>query len=200
VNANRVWIGNKKDNVTVIYTPWSNLKKDGSMAVGQVGFHNQKMVCSFHMFCLCLYHIFLSLSHVSSLSVLVQPSFYLSLPPSCPSPLFTPRPHAHHLTSHPQVKRLHVAQRLNPIVNRLNKTKVEKFPDLRQEKEDRLRELRGRDRGAQLARQKEEKRIARENKEKAWQKEHAYDDIFTEEAMEATNNQDRGSDFEDDFM
>ncbi|KAK3060679.1 Coiled-coil domain-containing protein 25, partial [Coniosporium uncinatum] len=34
--------GNKKDNVTVIYTPWSNLKKDGSMAVGQVGFRDQK--------------------------------------------------------------------------------------------------------------------------------------------------------------
>lgn len=51
-----------------------------------------------------------------------------------------------------------------------------------------------------MARQKEEKRVARENKEKAWQKEHAYDDIFTEEAMEATSNQDRGSDFEDDFM
>ena len=36
--------GNKKDNVTVIYTPWSNLKKDGSMAVGQVGFKDQKKV------------------------------------------------------------------------------------------------------------------------------------------------------------
>lgn len=45
--ADTVGIGNKKDNVTVIYTPWSNLKKDGSMAVGQVGFHNQKMVCIF---------------------------------------------------------------------------------------------------------------------------------------------------------
>ena len=33
-----------KDNVTVIYTPWSNLKKDGSMAVGQVGFTNPKLV------------------------------------------------------------------------------------------------------------------------------------------------------------
>ncbi|QDS73192.1 hypothetical protein FKW77_002607 [Venturia effusa] len=133
--------GNKKDNVTIIYTPWSNLKKDGSMATGQVGFHNQKMV-----------------------------------------------------------KRIHVAARTNAIVNRLNKTKVEKFPDLRQEKEDRLKELRNRDRAGQLARQKEEKRIARENKEKAWQKEHAYDDIFTAEAVEATSNQDRGSDFEDDFM
>lgn len=37
--------GNKKDNITVIYTPWSNLKKDGSMAVGQVGFKDNKKVC-----------------------------------------------------------------------------------------------------------------------------------------------------------
>lgn len=36
--------GNKKDNVTVIYTPWSNLKKNGSMAVGQVGFKDPRMV------------------------------------------------------------------------------------------------------------------------------------------------------------
>lgn len=36
--------GNKKDNITVIYTPWSNLKKDGSMDVGQVSFKNQKKV------------------------------------------------------------------------------------------------------------------------------------------------------------
>lgn len=36
--------GNKKDNITVIYTPWSNLKKDGSMAVGQVSFKDQKKV------------------------------------------------------------------------------------------------------------------------------------------------------------
>lgn len=39
-------IGNKKDNITIIYTPWSNLKKDGSMAVGQVSFKNQKTVSS----------------------------------------------------------------------------------------------------------------------------------------------------------
>lgn len=36
--------GNKKDNITVIYTPWSNLKKDGSMAVGQVSFKDQRKV------------------------------------------------------------------------------------------------------------------------------------------------------------
>lgn len=85
--------GNKKDNVTIIYTPWSNLKKDGSMAVGQVGFKDNK-----------------------------------------------------------KVKRILVAQRENAIINRLNKTKVEQFPDLRQEKEDHLKELRKRDQAAQLAR------------------------------------------------
>ena len=28
--------------MTVIYTPWSNLKKDGGMATGQVGFHDPR--------------------------------------------------------------------------------------------------------------------------------------------------------------
>lgn len=133
--------GNKKDNITIVYTPWSNLKKDGSMAVGQVGFKDQR-----------------------------------------------------------KVKRIHVAQRENPIVNRLNKTKVEKYPDLRQEKEDRLKEVRRRDRAGVLARQKEEARIAKERKEKAWQRDHAYDDIMSEEAVAASSNQDRDPDFLDDFF
>lgn len=82
--------GNKKDNITVIYTPWANLKKDGSMATGQVGFKDNK-----------------------------------------------------------KVKRVYVSQRENAIVNRLNKTKEEKYPDLRLEKEERERELRKVDRIAQ---------------------------------------------------
>jgi len=40
--------GNKVNNVDVVYTPWSNLKKTASMDVGQVGFHNSKMVNVFH--------------------------------------------------------------------------------------------------------------------------------------------------------
>ena len=40
------------------------------------------------------------------------------------------------------VRRVYVEKRENAIVNRLNKTKVEKYPDLRQEKADRERELR----------------------------------------------------------
>ncbi|KAL3954563.1 hypothetical protein ACCO45_010126 [Purpureocillium lilacinum] len=133
--------GNKKDNITIIYTPWSNLKKDGSMDVGQVSFKDQR-----------------------------------------------------------KVKRVLVSQRENPIVNRLNKTKVEKKPDLKQERDDRLKELRRRDQAEMLQRRKEEARQAQEWKEKKWQKDHAYDELFTEENMAATSNQDRAENWEDDFM
>ncbi len=86
--------GNKKDNISVIYTPWSNLKKDGSYAVGQVGFKDPR-----------------------------------------------------------KVKRVLIAQRENAIVNRLNKTRVEKTqPDLFKEKEDHLRQLRKRDQAAKQER------------------------------------------------
>lgn len=42
--------GNKVNNIDVVYTPWYNLKKTPSMDVGQVGFHNPKMVSI--VFCL----------------------------------------------------------------------------------------------------------------------------------------------------
>ncbi|KAL7902938.1 hypothetical protein HDV63DRAFT_362668 [Trichoderma sp. SZMC 28014] len=133
--------GNKKDNITVIYTPWANLKKDGSMDVGQVSFHDQR-----------------------------------------------------------KVKRILVPNRENPIVNRLNKTKVEKKPDLKAEKDDMLKQLRAKEQAALQIKRKEEQRQAQEWKEKKWQKDHAYDDIFTEENMAASSNQDRPEDWEDDFM
>jgi len=132
--------GNKKDNVTVIYTPWSNLKKDGSMAIGQVGFKDPR-----------------------------------------------------------KVKRILVPQRENTIVNRLNKTKVEKFPDLQMEREEKLKVLRKKEQAAKLERKKEEARIAQERKEKKWQKDHAYDELFQKQDPEEANNQDR-EDLEDDFM
>lgn len=37
------------NNVEVIYTPWANLKKSPSMDVGQVGFHNPRMVITFFL-------------------------------------------------------------------------------------------------------------------------------------------------------
>ncbi|AQK94027.1 hypothetical protein ZEAMMB73_Zm00001d010425 [Zea mays] len=71
VKANSIQ-GNKVNNIDVVYTPWYNLKKTPSMDVGQVGFHNPKLV-----------------------------------------------------------RTIKVEKRINEIVNRLNKTKVERKPDLK---------------------------------------------------------------------
>lgn len=68
--------GNKVNNIDVVYTPWSNLKKAASMDVGQVGFHNPKMV-----------------------------------------------------------RTVRVEKRINEVVNRLNRSKVERKPDLKAERE-----------------------------------------------------------------
>ncbi|KAI9902334.1 hypothetical protein N3K66_001686 [Trichothecium roseum] len=133
--------GNKKDNVAVVYTPWSNLRKDGSMEVGQVSFKDPR-----------------------------------------------------------RVRRVLVPQRENPVVNRLNKTKVERKPDLKQEKDDHLRKIRQKDQAAQLARRKEEQKQALEWKQKKYEKDHAYDDLFTEDLLEGSSNQNRSEDWEDDFM
>ncbi|KAF8248309.1 DUF814-domain-containing protein [Wilcoxina mikolae CBS 423.85] len=133
--------GNKKDNVNVVYTPWSNLKKDGSMATGQVGFKDQR-----------------------------------------------------------KVKKILVDTRVNAIINRLNKTKVEKFPDLLAEKEERLKVVRAQEKKVALQRKKEEERIAKERREMAWQRDHVYDEVFTEDALEANSNEGRGPDYFDDFM
>jgi hypothetical protein len=51
-----------------------------------------------------------------------------------------------------KVRRVLVPARENPIVNRLNKTKVEKKPDLKLERDQRLRELRTREQAALLTR------------------------------------------------
>ncbi|KAK4825326.1 hypothetical protein QYF61_026845 [Mycteria americana] len=82
VKANSIQ-GCKMNNVNVVYTPWTNLKKTADMDVGQIGFHRQK-----------------------------------------------------------DVKMLTVEKKVNEILNRLEKTKVERFPDLAAEKEARDREER----------------------------------------------------------
>ncbi|CAI5996918.1 unnamed protein product [Closterium sp. NIES-64] len=101
VKANSI-MGNKLNNIDVVYTPWANLRKAASMDVGQIGFHNPKAVRS-----------------------------------------------------------VRVEKRLNEVVNRLNKTKVEKTPDLQAEKEAREAE----DRAARKAVLREQAR--REQEEKA---------------------------------
>ena len=42
-------IGNKKNNVDIIYTPWSNLKKTQGMEIGEVSFHRSNQVRRFHI-------------------------------------------------------------------------------------------------------------------------------------------------------
>lgn len=133
--------GNKKDNVTIVYTPWSNLYKNAGMAAGQVSFHNPRLV-----------------------------------------------------------RKLHVPTRLNPTINRLNKTRVEKFPDLRAEKEEHLANVRCGERRKRETHREAERQQRKEYEELKWQKDHAYDDMFTEENVEMSNNQDRDENFLDDFM
>ena len=43
-NIHHFFLGNKMNNVGVVYTLWENLKKTNDMEVGQVGFHKQKEV------------------------------------------------------------------------------------------------------------------------------------------------------------
>lgn len=107
VKANSIQ-GNKVNNIDVVYTPWHNLKKTASMDVGQVGFHNSKMV-----------------------------------------------------------RTVKVEKRQNEVVNRLNKTKVERKPDLKGETEretvnaaeraERKQQLREKKRREEMERQEKEK-------------------------------------------
>lgn len=97
------------------------------------------------------------------------------------------------------VKKVHVPARQNPIVNRLNKTKEERMPDLRAEKEADLAQKRKADR----LKREDQKALDREEKRRRdqlkWDKEHAYDELMDEGNM--VSNQDRDPNFyEDDFM
>ncbi|KAI4522266.1 DUF814-domain-containing protein [Schizophyllum commune Loenen D] len=139
VKANSIE-GNKKENLTIIYTPADNLKKTGDMAVGQVSFHSDK-----------------------------------------------------------RVKRVHVAKRENPIVNRLNKTKVEREVDHEAEKLERLKKESAARRAAAAAKKKTDLELAREREaqKKAW----SYDSLFSGEPG-SDDEQERltGKALEEDFM
>lgn len=133
--------GNKEDNITVIYTPWSNLRKDGSMDVGQVSFTNDK-----------------------------------------------------------QVKKVHTRTRQNAIVNRLNKTKKELYPDLEQERLDYEKQQRQKYAEEHRQRQKADLEQSREYRKLSEQKDKAYSALFEDEAVRHSSNQFRADDWEDDFM
>ncbi|XP_009273387.1 PREDICTED: coiled-coil domain-containing protein 25 isoform X2 [Aptenodytes forsteri] len=134
VKANSIQ-GCKMNNVNVVYTPWTNLKKTADMDVGQIGFHRQK-----------------------------------------------------------DVKMLTVEKKVNEILNRLEKTKVERFPDLAAEKEARDRE----ERNEKKAQIQEMKRKEKEEMKKKKEQEElrSYSSLMKAENM--SSNQD-GND-SDDFM
>ncbi|TFK27684.1 cytoplasmic protein [Coprinopsis marcescibilis] len=137
VKANSIE-GNKKDNITVIYTPSDNLKKTGDMAVGQVSFHNDK-----------------------------------------------------------KVKRIYIETRENAIVNRLNKTKVEREVDHEQERVDRVKKENAVKRAAANDRRKAEQELAKQRE--AEKVARSYNSLFE---VEEDPNQPKkyGRELEDDFM
>ncbi|XP_048223498.1 coiled-coil domain-containing protein 25-like isoform X1 [Perognathus longimembris pacificus] len=104
VKANSIQ-GCKMNNVNVVYTPWSNLKKTVDVDVGQIGFHRQK-----------------------------------------------------------DVKIVTVEKKVNEILNRLEKTKSERFPDLAAEKEGRDWEERN-EKKAQIQEMKREKEEMKKKRE-----------------------------------
>ncbi|KAL7336130.1 hypothetical protein PS15p_201499 [Mucor circinelloides] len=132
--------GNKKNGITVIYTPWDNLKKTPGMETGQVTFHNNK-----------------------------------------------------------KVKRVFVEKRINEVVNRLNKTKVERFPDLLQEKVQREKIDRLKAREGEFA-EKERVRILAEEKKRA---EEEINNMFDPSQMKSNYRETEVEDInaaEEDFM
>eukprot|EP00271_Cylindrocystis_brebissonii_P021927 TRINITY_DN816_c1_g1_i1.p1 TRINITY_DN816_c1_g1~~TRINITY_DN816_c1_g1_i1.p1 ORF type:complete len:216 (-),score=52.77 TRINITY_DN816_c1_g1_i1:261-908(-) len=142
VKANSIQ-GNKVSNLDVVYTPWSNLKKTSAMDVGQVGFHNPKMV-----------------------------------------------------------KTVRVEKRLNDVVNRLNKTKVERKPDLKAERE--VRDAADRSERKRLAREKNKRELDAKAERDRQADLHSYKTIMKTDKM--TSNKDVASssksvqEIEDDFM
>lgn len=97
-------------------------------------------------------------------------------------------------------KKVLVPTRQNSIINRLNKTRTEKFPDLQNEKEEDLKRKRRIERLAREEKKAAERQEKKEREEKRWQKDHAYDDLMNEDDVAASSNQDRDGDFLDDFM
>lgn len=90
------------------------------------------------------------------------------------------------------MKRVHVEQRVNQTVNRLNKTKAEKHPDLQAEKLQYEKEQRA------IEREKYNQRMAEEEKQRLeWQKEKESRDYST---LFAGQSNQRYVPDEEDFM
>lgn len=143
VKANSIQ-GHKMNDLAIVYTPASNLKKTPSMEVGQVSFHDNKLV-----------------------------------------------------------RKTKVAKKLNEIVNRLNKTKEERNPDLEAEKAAWEREQRDAAKAALKAMAAEEKKAkeeAKRMKEMMHYKTVLSDEVIEERAKEVKNKYTSAEEYEDDFF
>lgn len=129
--------GNKMNDIDVIYTMWSNLKKTQGMEVGQVGFHKEK-----------------------------------------------------------DVHKIHVAKRLNVIVNRLNKTKRSVEVNLREEREQ--RDKNERENKKKLLREQKEREKAEEKRRQEEAEMRSYNSLFNTSKM--TSNTENSEYDSDDFM
>jgi hypothetical protein len=113
-----------------------------------------------------------------------------------------------------QVKRILVEKRANEIINRLNKTKEERFPDLAAERAAFDKEEKRKEKAALLekvppplncartkrAQRKEEERVAKEKQDKEAKERKNYEDMYGDAAKRQVE-EDRGDDYdpEEDF-
>mmetsp|Transcript_20305 Transcript_20305/g.47442 ORF Transcript_20305/g.47442 Transcript_20305/m.47442 type:complete len:207 (+) Transcript_20305:38-658(+) len=137
VKANSI-AGNKVNDVGIVYTPASNLKKTADMDIGQVGFKNTK-----------------------------------------------------------DVIKMKVNTRKNEIINRLEKTETEEYPDLAAEKQRRMDKIRQANK--QLARQQEKEKQALALERQQEKEARSYDRLYSGAAMK-TNKDIDPQELEDDFM
>jgi len=98
-----------------------------------------------------------------------------------------------------RVKKVHVETRQNPIVNRLNKTKIEKQVDHEQERIDRIKAENTVKRAAAVAKKKADAELARAREEEKAAR--SYDSLFSGEVDEDDNAPRKtGRELEEDFM
>eukprot|EP01023_Acetabularia_acetabulum_P022064 TRINITY_DN2178_c0_g1_i1.p2 TRINITY_DN2178_c0_g1~~TRINITY_DN2178_c0_g1_i1.p2 ORF type:complete len:217 (-),score=16.86 TRINITY_DN2178_c0_g1_i1:431-1081(-) len=142
VKANSIQ-GCKMNNIDVVYTPWSNLRKTQAMDVGQVSFFDTKAV-----------------------------------------------------------KKVRVDKKNNDIINRLNKTKNEQFPDLQTQRIEYDRQISKQKKGELIKQQQAAKQMKEERKRQEELK--SYKHIMTDDQMTSSMQiKDKYKDFEeleDDFM
>ncbi|KAG2445261.1 hypothetical protein HYH02_008729 [Chlamydomonas schloesseri] len=135
--------GCKTNNVVIVYTPWSNLKKTAGMEVGQVGFHDPSLVL-----------------------------------------------------------KVKVERKNNEIINRLEKTRQERYPDLAAEKEVYMSQVRQQRRAEERAARAEQKAAKEERRKQEDMKsyKHIMKDEFMVSNKELKEKYASVEEMEEDFM